>query len=75
MISSFYPVVSGRVTDSLSRNRSLFQVQADAVAMQRLQTQLSTGLRYQLPSEDPSSAIRVINLQQSQEFKTRRLRI
>lgn len=73
MISSFYPVVAGRVTDSLIRNRSLYQVQADQIGIQKLQNQLSTGLRYMNPSEDPSSAIRVIGLQQSQEFKTQTL--
>lgn len=73
MSTSFFPVVSGRVTDGLVRNRSLFQVQSDQVALQRLQTQLSTGHRFQNISESPTAAIKVIGLQRTQEFKEQTL--
>jgi flagellar hook-associated protein 3 FlgL len=70
MISSFYPVVAGRVSDGLARNRALYQIQADQADLQRLQTQLATGYRFQKISESPTAAIRVLGLQREQEFKT-----
>ncbi len=73
MASSFYPVVSGRVSDGLVRNRSLYQVQTDQATLQRLQTQLSTGHSFQKVSESPTAAIKVIGLQRSQEFKEQTL--
>jgi flagellar hook-associated protein 3 FlgL len=42
--------------------------------MQQLETQLSTGQQYQLPSEDPAAAIRVIGIQRELEFKSQTLR-
>lgn len=69
MISTFYPVVAGRVSDGLTRNRALYQIQSDQLSLQRLQTQLATGLKFQTPSESPSAAIRVMELQREQEFK------
>jgi flagellar hook-associated protein 3 FlgL len=74
MISSFYPVVSGRTSDSLSRNRSLYQVQVGRIAIEQLETQLSTGRRYSLPSQDPTAAIRVIGLQRELEFRDQTIR-
>lgn len=73
MTSSFYPVASGRVTDNLVRNRSLFQVQSDQASLQRLQTELSSGHRFQNISEAPTAAVRVIGLQRAQEFKEQTL--
>jgi flagellar hook-associated protein 3 FlgL len=73
MISSFYPVYAGRVSDALVRNRSLYQVQSDQATLQRLQTALTTGHRFQSVSEAPSAAIRVIGLQRAQEFKEQTL--
>ncbi len=73
MISSFYPIYAGRVSDALVRNRSLYQVQSDQATLQRLQTELSTGHRFQKISEAPSAAIRVIGLQRAQEFKEQTL--
>jgi flagellar hook-associated protein 3 FlgL len=69
MISSFYPVVAGRVSDGLSRNRSLYQIQTDQISLQNLQQQISTGYRFQTVSESPNAAIRVMDLQREQEFK------
>ena len=73
MISSFYPAIAGRISDGLTRHRSLYQVQTDQIALQKLQVQLSTGHRYQSVSESPTSAIRVIGLQREQEFKSQTL--
>lgn len=68
MLNAFYPVVAGRTSDSLRRSRMLYQVQVDQIALQDIQEQLSTGLRYSRISEDPTSAIRVLGLQSDQEF-------
>jgi flagellar hook-associated protein 3 FlgL len=69
MISSFYPVVAGRISNGLTRNRALYQIQSDQASLQSLQTQIATGYRFQNVSESPASAIRVMNLQREQEFK------
>ncbi len=74
MLSSFYPVVAGRTSDSLSRYRSLYQVQVGKLGIQQLQDQLSTGKRINRPSEDPASAIRAIGLQRGLEFRDQTLR-
>jgi flagellar hook-associated protein 3 FlgL len=74
MLSSFYPVVAGRTSDSLSRNRSLYQVQVGKIAVEQLQQQLSTGRRYSLPSQDPTAAIRVMGIQRQLEFRDQTLR-
>ncbi|MDZ4852188.1 MAG: flagellin [Pirellulaceae bacterium] len=73
MASSFYPVVSSRVSDGLVRNRSLFQVQSDQAQLLKLQTQLSTGHKFQTPSEAPTAAVRVMGLQRAQELKQQSL--
>jgi flagellar hook-associated protein 3 FlgL len=74
MLSSFYPVVAGRTSDSQSRYRSLYQVQVSQIGIQQLQDQLSSGKRYTLPSQDPSAAIRVIGIQRDLEFRDQTLR-
>lgn len=60
------PVVgipSTRVSDLFVRQRLMNQVQDDQVALYRLQTQLSTGRKFELPSEAPIAAQRIIGLQ------------
>jgi flagellar hook-associated protein 3 FlgL len=47
----------------------LYQVNNDQGSIQRLQEQLSTGYRFLLPSEDPSSAIKVLSAQRQLEFR------
>ena len=74
MLSSFYPAVAGRTSDSLSRNRSLFQVQAGRLAVQRLEEQISTGRRISSPSQDPSAAIRTMGIQRDLEFREQAIR-
>ena len=69
MSSSFYPATVGRVSTQQSITRLLFQVHADEGAIQKLQTQLSTGRRIERPSEDPGAAIRALAAQRSLEFK------
>ncbi len=74
MLNSFYPVVAGRTSDALSRYRSLYQVQVSKLGIQQLEDQLSTGRRFDLPSQDPTAAIRVIGIQRDLEFRDQTLR-
>lgn len=69
MLSSFYPVVSGRVSDALTRNRSLYQTQTGKIELQRLQDQLSSGNAFNKPSENPIAALRVIAAQRQIEYQ------
>lgn len=69
MSSSFYPTAIGRVTSQQSISRLLFQIHSDEGAIQKLQTQLSTGHRIERASEDPAAAIRALAAQRAQEFK------
>ena len=73
-LSSFYPVVAGRTSDALSRYRSLYQVQVSKLGIQQLENQLSSGKRFDLPSQDPTAAIRVIGIQRDLEFRDQTLR-
>ena len=52
-----------RISDQFARQRLLSQLQADQINLLRLQTQLSTGRKFELPSEEPVAASRVIGLQ------------
>lgn len=74
MLSSFYPVVAGRTSDSLSRNRSLYQVQVGKIGIQLLEDQLSSGRKFSLPSQDPTAAVRVMGIQRDLEFRDQTLR-
>lgn len=74
MLSSFYPAIAGRTSDALSRNRSLFQVQAGRLEVQRLEDQISTGRRISAPSQDPASAIRAMGIQRDLEFRGQAIR-
>lgn len=69
-MASFYPAASVRTSNPLSNYRMLFQVNSDQAAIQKLQLQLSTGRRFQTPSEDISAAIKVLSSQRQQEFRT-----
>jgi len=73
MLSSYFPVFAGRVSDQIVRGRASYQIQSDQASLQALQNQLSTGFRYQKVSEDPTSAIKVLGLQQSQRNKAQQL--
>lgn len=58
-----------RVSDIFVRDRLLRQTQYDQSELYRVQTQLATGRRFELPSEDPVAAMRVIDLQRLLERK------
>ncbi len=64
------PIPTTRVSDSLVYQRSLSQLQSDQVDLLRLQQQISTGRRVQLPSQDAPAALRAVALQRLLEQKT-----
>lgn len=68
-MSSFYTTGARRASTPLAVNRLLFQVQTDQAALLKLQLQLTTGLKFQKPSESPSNAIKVFAAQRQQEFR------
>jgi len=63
-------IPSTRVGDLYIRQRLSNQVQKDQLDLFKIQTQLSTGRRFQMPSEDPDAALRVMSLQRLIERKT-----
>jgi flagellar hook-associated protein 3 FlgL len=73
MISSFFPVFAGRTSDPQAQSRNLYQVQMGKNGIQRVQEQLATGRRILTPSEEPTTSIRILQLQREQEFRTQAL--
>lgn len=70
MATSIIGIPTTRVSDVFIRRRLLNQVQYDQAELFRLQTQLSTGRRFEAPSEDPVAALRVMSLQRLLERKS-----
>src|SRR3954471_12822884 len=62
-MSGLVPVPTTRVSDLFATQRLVSQMQDDQLALFKLQTQVSTGKRVQLPSDDAPAALRAINLQ------------
>jgi flagellin-like hook-associated protein FlgL len=62
-MSRIAPIPTSRVGDLFIRQRLVGQLQSDQLDLFRLQTQISSGRRLQLPSDDAPAAMRVINLQ------------
>jgi flagellar hook-associated protein 3 FlgL len=62
-MSGIIPIPTSRVGDLFVRQRLTSQVQRDQLDLFRLQNQISTGRRLQLPSDDAPAAMRAINLQ------------
>src|SRR3982750_4377126 len=60
---SIIPIPTTRVGDFFVRQRLVGQVQDDQLDLFKLQNQISTGKRLQLPSDDAPAALRAINLQ------------
>lgn len=58
-----------RVSDLFVRDRVMRQVQYDQRELYRVQMQLSTGRRFQLPSESPVASLQVLSLQRLVERK------
>ncbi len=69
-MTSFYPTASGRATSQSAITQMLFQVNNDQLAIQDLQTQISTGRKLTTPSQNPAAAIRALAAQRQQEFKS-----
>src|ERR671926_279311 len=62
-MSSLAPIPTSRVSDLFATQRLVSQMQGDQLALFKLQNQISTGKRLQLPSDDAPAALRAINLQ------------
>ncbi|HEY3395923.1 MAG TPA: flagellin [Lacipirellulaceae bacterium] len=62
-MSRIAPIPTTRVGNFFIRQRLVDQMQYDQLELLRLQTQISTGRRLQLASEDTPAAMRAINLQ------------
>src|SRR5262245_25572578 len=62
-MSRIIPIPTTRVGDFFVRQNLVQQVQSDQLDLFRLQTQVSSGRRLQLPSDDAPAALRAINLQ------------
>jgi len=63
MTNPIIGVPTTRISDLLVRQRLLNQMQYDQAELFRVQTQLSTGHRFETPSDDPVAALRVMSLQ------------
>jgi len=70
MSTSIIGIPTTRVSDQFIRTRLLNQVTYDQAELFRIQTQLSTGRRFEAPSEDPVAALRVMSLQRLLERKS-----
>jgi len=69
MTSPIIGIPTTRVSDLFVRERVLKQTLYDQAELFRLQMQLSTGHRFELPSEDPVASARIIDLQRLLERK------
>ena len=69
-MTSIIGIPNTRVSDQFVRQRLMQQVQFDQTEMFRLQTQLSTGRRFERPGEDPIAAGRIMSLQSLLERKS-----
>ena len=64
---SLGPILPGRLPNSFAASRLTSQIATARTEIQRLQDQLTTGQRFLVGSEDPSSALRTIILQKRLE--------
>ncbi len=69
-MSNIVPIPTTRVGDYFIRQRLVAQTQSDQVDLFKLQTEVSTGQRLQLPSDDAPAALRAISLQRLLAQKT-----
>lgn len=71
---SIIPIPSTRVSDVFVRQQLLNEVEADQLGLFKLQNQISSGNRLNLPSDDASAALRAVSLQgqidQNNQFQT-----
>ncbi|WP_459556070.1 flagellin N-terminal helical domain-containing protein [Lacunimicrobium album] len=64
---SIGPLLPGRIPSSLKLSRSQSQLTQQNYTLQKLSEQITTGNKFQLPSESPAEAIKTIILQKSLE--------
>ncbi|MGI9456347.1 MAG: hypothetical protein ACR2NU_07280, partial [Aeoliella sp.] len=69
-MAAILPVPTRRVSDLLTSQRLVRQIQNDQLDLFRIQTQLSTGRRVISPSDDAPAALRAMNIQRILERKT-----
>src|SRR3972149_3893673 len=69
MTNKIISIPTTRLSDLFVRDQLLNQLQINQSELFRIQTQLSTGRRFQLLSEDPVSGLRVMGLQSLLERK------
>jgi flagellar hook-associated protein 3 len=73
-MSGIVPIPTTRVGDFFIRQSLASQIQANQLDLFKLENEVSTGKRLILPSDDPSSALRAIDLQralqQKQQYQT-----
>ena len=67
---SIGPLLPGRIPSSMKLSRSKAQLSQQNYTLQKLSEQLTTGVKFQLPSEAPADAIKTIILQKSLEKTT-----
>lgn len=68
-MAAIYPVTTNRSTELLSQTRLVIQMAGDQLDILRLQTQISTGRRIAMPSDDSPAASRAMSLQRLLELK------
>ena len=68
-MAGIYPLPSTRTSDLLAQTRLMSQLFADQLGIQRLQAQISTGIRLTAPSDDAPAAVRGMALQRLLELK------
>lgn len=69
-MTSIGPLLPGRIPSSLRLARSQSQLTNQNYLLQKLSEQITTGHKFQLPSEAPADAIKTIILQKSLEKAT-----
>lgn len=65
-----FPVPTGRTSDLLLQRRLETQLNANQIELLRLQSEVTTGRRIQLPGEDPAASQRAIQIQRLLEQKS-----
>ncbi len=68
-MTSIVGIPTTRVSNSFIQQRLLSQVQYNQTELFRLQTQLSTGRKFEAPSENPVASMRIIDIQRLIERK------
>ncbi|MFN0017553.1 MAG: flagellin hook IN motif-containing protein [Pirellulaceae bacterium] len=64
-----YPIPTTRTSELMSQSRLTSLISGNQLAIQRLQQQISTGIRLSTPSDDAPAALRAMALQRLLELK------